>query len=185
MTIYTAIRPLTGIEFQRMVEEGLFDEDARIELLDGRIHEMAPVGIPHTTIVKRLILHFTDLFHRQYLIQVQDPIALTHDSHPQPDVALLRWRDDVYADHLPTPSEIVLLVEASDTSLDVDLNVKVPRYAAAGIPETWVIDVNRAILHQFHTPTPEKYLYQKSFQRGDSMTTTLGVTIQIDAILVT
>ena len=95
MTIYTAIRPLTGTEFQQMVEDGLFDEDARIELLDGRIHEMAPVGIPHSTIVKRLILHFTDLFHRQYIIQVQDPIALTRDSQPQPDVALLRWRDDV------------------------------------------------------------------------------------------
>ena len=79
----------------------------------------------------------------------------------------------------------MLLVEVSDTSLDVDLNVKVPHYAAAGIPETWVIDVNRGTLHQFHTPTPGGYLYQKTFQRGDSMLTTMGVTIQIDAILVT
>ena len=124
-----------------MGETGLFGEDARVELLDGEVIEMAPIGSPHAGGVNRLNRLFTAAMGDRALVAVQNPVRLDRHSEPQPDIAVLRPRPDSYAGSHPTPAEILLLVEVSDATLAFDRERKAAAYARAGVPEYWIVDL--------------------------------------------
>jgi Uma2 family endonuclease len=134
-------RRFTVDDYYRMAEAGILRADERVELLDGEIVDMVPIGPAHGGCVKRLNLHFRQLGDRA-IPAVQDPVRLSATSEPEPDFMLLRPREDIYADSHPTPADVLLLVEVAGASLERDQRVKLPLYAKAGIPEVWLIDLS-------------------------------------------
>jgi Uma2 family endonuclease len=143
-----------------MGDAGVFRPDARTELIDGEIIEMAPIGAPHAGITKRLI----DIFARQIgnaaIIDAQDPVVLGTSSEPQPDLALLRPREDFYVKSHPRSGDVLLLIEISDTTLTYDRDTKIPLYAQAGVREVWLIDINGRHLDVYRQPEEGRYTTQ-------------------------
>ena len=140
-----------------MGEAGVFAPDARLELIEGEIVEMAPIGSPHAGAVKVLLRLFARLAGDLAIVSVQDPLIVGNLSVPQPDVALLRPRADSYARSHPAAPDVLLVVEVADTTLKFDLGTKTPLYARAGIAEAWVLDVQERALHVFRDPAPSGY----------------------------
>ncbi len=145
-------------EFHRMGEVGIFREDDRLELIEGELVRMSPVGSRHAACVKRLVDLFLPLqAGRRVLLGVQDPVLLDDRTEVYPDVVLLRWRADYYASGHPGPEAVLLVVEVSETSLAYDREVKVPLYARPGVPEVWVVDVEGRALWVHRMPEREGY----------------------------
>ena len=138
MSVKMQRRLFTVQEYHLMSEAGIFGENDRVELIEGEILEMAAISPRHASCVKRLIGQFRQIPEELAILGVQDPIQLTEKTEPQPDVVLLHPRADYYATAHPIPSEVLLLVEVSDSTVDFDRDVKVPNYARSGIREVWL-----------------------------------------------
>ena len=123
-----------------MAEAGILAPDERVELLDGEIIVMPPIGNWHASNVDLFTNTFPAQLYGRAVVRVQNPVRLDGNSQPQPDVMLLRWRDDFYRDGHPGPADVLLLIEVSDSSVDFDRNEKLSAYAAAGIPEVWIVN---------------------------------------------
>lgn len=169
MAVPVLRRRFTVDEYHRMAEAGILAEDDRVELIEGEIVEMSPIGSRHAACVKRM----TSLFYRQVgqkaIVSVQDPIRLTERSEPQPDLALLRLRPDFYAKAHPGPEDILLVVEVAETSPDYDRTVKLPLYAQARIPEVWLVDLAGEGVEVYRTPTPQGYREVQHARRGQRL----------------
>jgi Uma2 family endonuclease len=159
MTVEPARHRFTVHDYYRMAEAGILHEDERVELLDGEIIEMTPIGSRHSSIVERLNWLFSQrLDLTQTLVRVQDPIRLSPNTEPQPDIAIVAFREDFYRLRHPGPDEVLLLIEVADSSLLYDHEIKVPLYARAGVPEVWVINANASLLDVFRQPSSSGYL---------------------------
>jgi len=139
MAVQVLRRRFSTEEYHRMVQAGILHEDDRVELIEGEIVEMAPIGSYHASRVILLNRLFSQRVGERAIVGVQSPIHLGEHSEPQPDIVLLRPRPDFYANSHPSPEDILLLIEVAVTSLDYDREVKVPLYARAGIGETWLV----------------------------------------------
>lgn len=159
-------------EWQEMGSLASFGADARIELLDGEIVDMAPIGKRHAFTVGWLVRHFVSVLGDRAVLWPQNPIRLDDHSEVQPDLALLEPPIERYREHYARPKDVLLLVEVADTSLAYDKR-KSKRYAAAGIPECWVADVNAEVVHVLAVPTPGGYQSQRTVRRGDTIRVTL------------
>lgn len=148
---------VTAQEYLRMGKTGVFAPDARLELIEGEIFEMAPIDPPHAgaviTLTRLLVLRAGE----EAAVSVQLPVIASELSVPQPDCALLRPRRDDYSNAHPGRGDILLAIEVADTTLRTDLRIKAPLYALAGIPEYWVVDVNKKHVHVFRDPAPKGY----------------------------
>ena len=152
-------RPFTVEEYHALGRAGILDEDSRFELIDGRLIAMSPIGTPHLFTVNRL----TDVFARRLYalepvparLSVQNPVRLAGHSEPQPDLALLKPGLD--ETQTPTPEDVLLVVEVADATAGYDRRVKAPRYAAAGIPELWIVLVRERTVEVHRRPGPEGY----------------------------
>ncbi|GAA5334404.1 MULTISPECIES: Uma2 family endonuclease [Thermus] len=154
-------------DFHRMQEVGILPEDARVELVQGEILEMSPVGKRHMAALKRLMDKLFPLQQaRKALLQIQDPLRLFPDTEVQPDLVLLRFREDFYGERVPETQDALLVIEVAETSLDYDLRVKVPLYAKAGVPEVWVLDLTRDRLHRYSEPQGGAYRFQQVLEEG-------------------
>jgi Uma2 family endonuclease len=152
-----AKRRFTVEEYHRMAEAGVFPPQDRLELLGGEIIEMSPIGKAHAVCVDRLTRRFVEIAARRAIVRVQNPIQLGPRSEPQPDLALLRPREDDYAGSHPGPTDILLVVEVADTSQDYDRGNKIPAYAEAGIPEAWLVDLRARAFEIYREPAPGGY----------------------------
>lgn len=119
-----------------MAAEGAFAPTDRVELIDGEIFNMSPIGNIRARCVDFLNRYLSKIAGTEYIIRVQNPIVLDDDSEAQPDISILRYRDDFYKSETPRPRDVLMVFEVADTSVEFDRNIKLPRYAAAGIPET-------------------------------------------------
>jgi len=138
-------------EYHRMGEVGILHEDDRVELIEGEIIEMTPIGSRHAATVARIHHFFSTRLGDRAVIWVQNPLLLAHfESEPQPDVILLAHRTDFYAGALPEPPNVRLLVEVADSSLAYDRRRKFPLYARAGVGEAWLVDLeaSRVEIHR-------------------------------------
>jgi Uma2 family endonuclease len=149
---------VTVAEFLRMGAARVFGADARLELIEGEILEMAPIGSPHAGSVNLLAAAFSARSADRFVVSVQNPVALGERSLPQPDVALLEWRKDGYTSGHPTPEDVLLIVEVADTTLDFDLGPKARLYARSGIRELWVVDVAQQVVHLCREPGEQGYI---------------------------
>lgn len=148
--------PISAAEYLRMGEAGVFAPEARLELIEGEIIEMAPIGSPHAGCVNKL----TRLFIQRAadaVVAVQNPVIISNLSVPQPDLALLRARADDYASSHPQTADVLLMVEVADTTLEFDLGRKATIYARCGIAELWAVDVNGRAIHVFRAPGVDGY----------------------------
>jgi Uma2 family endonuclease len=159
----------TVADFARMAEAGIFAEDDRVELIDGEVCVMSPIGPRHAAIVKRLNALMSRQIVDKAIISVQDPIQLTDYTEPQPDIAVLRPREDFYAPALPVPADVLLVVEVAETSLAYDREEKIPRYAQALIPEVWLIDVERETVTQYTHPDGIRYHGEHTLSRDQRL----------------
>ena len=147
---------LTIAEYHRLGEIGIFDEDSRVELIEGDLIAMPPIGEQHAGHLD----HIARSFFRQItqgIVRVQSPIQLGDHSAPQPDLTVLRYREDFYTRSHPHPEDVLLLIEVSDSTLHYDRDTKVPLYARAGIPEVWLLDLVNRRLEVYRRPSPEGY----------------------------
>ena len=159
-------------EFARMGEAGLFTEADRVELLDGEIVAMTPIGALHAGLVSRLTeLVVTCLAGKAY-VGIQNPVRLDHYTEPQPDLVVARRRTSFYTDRHPEPGDILLVIEVADSSLRYDRLEKVPRYGRAGIPETWLVDVEAVAVTVYTEPGPHGYANRHVRHRGDEIIAT-------------
>lgn len=166
MSVELLRRKFTVREYHLMVDAGILGEDDRVELIEGEIIQMAAIGKCHATTVRRLIRVFRRLPEDRVTLDVQDPVALTPRNEPEPDIVLLRFREDDYATAHPTPADVLLLVEVADSSIDYDRQVKIPIYARAGIAEVWIVDLTRDCLTVYREPTGDGYGFQQDFDLG-------------------
>ena len=129
-------------DFHRMAEVGIFGPELRVELIEGEIIDMAPIGRRDQSCVDRLAALFFDALPEEgAIVRVRGFVRLSGISKPWPDIALLRPDPDFYAEREAGPADVLLLVEVSDTSVPYDREVKVPLYASCGIPEVWIVDL--------------------------------------------
>ncbi|MBW4664402.1 MAG: Uma2 family endonuclease [Chroococcus sp. CMT-3BRIN-NPC107] len=162
-------------DYHHMVVAGILSEDERVELIQGEIVQMSPIGVRHASCVKRLIKLFSQSLGDRVIVAVQDPIELSSFSEPQPDLALLQPRGDFYAAGHPQPEDILLLVEVADTTIESDFAERtlceramtIPWYASSGITEVWLVDVNQQVVEIFREPTDNSYQSIQKFQIGE------------------
>lgn len=149
-----------------MAEAGILSEEDRFELIEGEICRMAPIGSRHAGCVNRLnhLLQGTG-----GILAPQNPAYMNQHSEPQPDVALLRWRDDFYASAHPGPEDILLLIEVSDSSSGLDRRKKVPLYARSGISDFWLVDLVKGTLEVHRQPSSIGYRDIRQLRKGDQI----------------
>jgi Uma2 family endonuclease len=140
-----------------MGEAGIFAPDDRVELIQGEIIDMSPIGSGHAGLVKHLIRLFTRALEDSIIVAVQDPVRLNDFSEPQPDLALLQYREDFYTKSHPRAEDVLLLVEVADTTLQYDTEIKLPLYARSGIPEVWLVDVEGREVVLYSHPEEGRY----------------------------
>lgn len=176
---------ITVEEYERMIAANVWPEDERLELIEGELVRMSPINAPHAAAVKRLAEMIKDQLGKRVLVGVQDPIVLDDQSEPEPDISVLRRRADYYANAHPSPADVLLIVEVSDTTLEYDRDVKVHLYARAGIPETWVVDLNGDRVIVFRDLEDGEYTRMESVRHGADITPTAfpDVTLRVDDIL--
>jgi len=135
------VRRLTVDEYMQMAQAGIIDEDERVELLDGVIVRMSPINPPHAYVVSTIAHVFDRLVPEGAAVRTQCPVQLSRYSLPEPDIAIVQGPLRAYARRHPEPGEIFLIIEVADSSLRKDRMLKLPLYATAGIPETWIVDL--------------------------------------------
>lgn len=178
-TLTTRQRPLTVDEYHRMAEAGILSEDDRVELLDGRLIAMTPVGPVHLHCVNRLVDLFAERLYaegpRPARLSIQNPIRLSDTSEPEPDLALLK--PEAPQDRTPVPEDLVLVVEVAVSSGDYDRDVKAPRYAAAGVPVYWVVDLEQAVVDVHRDPDGDTYAERIRYRRDDTLPLPAALTV--------
>jgi Uma2 family endonuclease len=172
-------------EYYRMAETGVLKPDARVELLDGQIIDMSPIGPFHGSVTKYLIQVFTDANHGKWILQVQDPVRLDDHSEPQPDLVLLKSSPDFYRKRHPQPEDVFLLIEVSDTTLITDREEKLPAYGRAGIPEVWIVNLANLTIEVYREPHFTGYGSKTILRAGDKASPAIfpDVTIDVSELL--
>lgn len=144
-------------DYHRMVDTGILSEQDRVELIDGEIVEMVPIGSRHAGHVKHLLRLFSEAVGDQTLVSVQDPVQLGEHSEPQPDIALLEPREDCYTAAHPTADDVLLLVEVAESSLDYDRRTKIPLYGRHRVPMVWLLNLVDRTVEVYQQPDQEGY----------------------------
>jgi Uma2 family endonuclease len=153
----TIIHRFTVSDYHRMAEVGILDEDDRVELIEGEIVDMTPLGRRHQARVDQLAELLIRALGERAIVRVQGSIRLGERSEPQPDLVVLRRRADFYADADAGPPDVLLVIEVADTSLAHHRDVKVPLYHRAGITEVWLVDLNGENVTVYREPGPRGY----------------------------
>lgn len=185
MSVSLLRRHFTVEEYHRMAEAGIFSEDDRMELIQGEIVMMTPIGARHASCVTRLTHFLVSRLGDRAAVWVQNPVRIGPDSEVQPDLALLRARSDFYHYAHPGPEDVLLIIEVADTSVESDRAVKVPSYARAGIPAVWLIDLPGGSVEVHMGPASEGYRDVRRFERGHSIPLNAfpEITLSVETIL--
>lgn len=174
-------------EYHRMAEFGILSEDDRVELVGGEIVEMSPIGSLHQAVVDRLNRLFTSSAGQNYIVRPQGPVRLDEHNEPQPDLALLRFREDFYEREHPGSGDALLVIEVSESSLEYDRNIKLPLYAGAGIPEVWIVDLAAGEVESHSGPRASTggYGTTRRYARGEEAVseTVSGLSLPVSGIL--
>ena len=163
-------RRFTVDEYYALEKAGILAADERVELLDGEIITMAAMGSRHAAGIRAFDELLGEALGRRVTRSVQCPLRLSHWYEPEPDIALLRRRDDAYAGHHPAPADVLLLVEVADSSVRNDRRRKLPVYALFGIPEVWLADLPAGQVEIHDQPTPAGYARTRVVRRDGCLT---------------
>jgi Uma2 family endonuclease len=158
---------LTVADFHRMADVGIFQEDDRVDLIDGEIIDRAPIGSGHAGTVMALNHLLARALGDRAIVLVQSPVVLPEHSEPEPDLTLLRPRQDFYRSGHPLPGDILLIIEVADTRVAYERHVKIQLYARHGIPEVWLVDLEDRRLHAYTSPSASGYLECRILQHRE------------------
>lgn len=176
-------------EYHRMIEAGVLDADDRVELVDGEVVEMSAMGAQHVNAVEYLDDELRGPLEGRARVRAQLPVTIPDFDEPEPDISVVRLRPDRYRGIKPGPEDILLLIEISDATLAYDVGVKMPRYASAGIPETWIVDLTARgdAIYRHSDPVPEEGRYRTvtRFGRDEHISSVVlpGLSLPVDEIL--
>jgi Uma2 family endonuclease len=167
-------------DYYRMAETGVLDPDARVELLDGQIIDMSPIGPFHGGVVKRLNRLFTRMAKGRWIVAVQDPTHVDDYSEPQPDLMLLKPSPDDYTSGHPGPEDVYLLIEVADSSLAKDREKKLPIYGRAGVPEVWVVNLVEETIEVYREPNFTGYGSRQVLSGRDTARVAAFLDVAVD-----
>jgi Uma2 family endonuclease len=184
MAVEFTRRAFTIHDYGRMLASGILTEDDRVELIDGEIRNMSPIGPQHAAIVTKVVRLLTSQVNDKAIISPQNPVQLNDYTEPQPDIAVLHYRDDYYAQAHPTADDILILIEVADTTLRYDREEKMPRYALAGIPEAWIINLSEQLIEQYTLPVKGQYTHMQKVLLGDTIVSPTFAGISLDTSFV-
>ena len=171
---------LTVEQYHRMGEAGVLAPDARVELIEGNVIEMAPIGTRHYAAVSRLTRLLVKALEDRALVSSSLSIRLDRMSELKPDLGIYKSRDDFYSTGLPTATDALLVIEISDIALDYDVRVKGPLYARHGVPEYWIFDLPARALRYFRTPRGDEYTHVTAVETPDVVTLPGPQGIRVD-----
>lgn len=178
-------RKFTVDEYHNFIEHGVFKPEERLELWEGEFITMSPIGKRHASSVDFLVEWLVEISQRRFIVRSQSPIVLDDLSEPQPDVCILQRREDFYRNTSATANDVLLAIEVADTTVKYDRDIKFPRYAANGIKEAWLIDLenNRVEIHS--EPTENGYSLVKILHHGQTAESTIlqEIKISVEEIL--
>ena len=156
-------------EYYKMGESGMFHPDERIELINGELCTMAPIGSKHAESVRRII----DLFYKadidDIIVSSQNPVHIDQLNELQPDIAMLKRKEGGYVNVHPEPKDVLVIMEVSDTTYSIDLNVKLPIYASGGIPVYWIINLRTRRIEVYEDPLDDDYHIRRIYKPGDAI----------------
>jgi Uma2 family endonuclease len=178
-------RRFTVDEYYRLAEAGILTSDDRVELLDGEIIDMVPIGSRHAAHVAKLDRLISSSLGDRAIVWIQNPIRLDRFSEPEPDIALLKPRDDFYASAHPGPDDVFLIIEVADSSLEFDRANKVPLYAEHGIPSVWLLNLQDEAIECFGQPRDGEYHSVQALSGDDDIEIeSLGLSFEADDLFV-
>ena len=160
-------RRISVDEYHAMGEAGILGLEERVELIDGEIITMSPIGPEHGASVDAGTYFLVSLIGNRAIVRVQGNVRLDEYNEPEPDFALMKWRDDFYRHQLPGPDDVLLIVEVSDTTLSHDRNVKLPLYARFGIPEVWIANIPARVVEVYRDPVDGEYTNSRVYRPGE------------------
>ncbi len=168
-TVTNGVKPhlITVDEYDRMIEAGIYTENNRIELLNGEIIEIMPKGTKHTSANSRIVRFFIKLFDEKVIVRGQDPIRLDDFSEPEPDIVLANWDEKEYSENHPTPPDILLIMEISDTTLAYDRDDKARAYSRNGIQQYLLLNLQNQTLEDYREPNADGYGAKRTYRSGD------------------
>jgi len=164
-SVAEVIRPLRRVEYDQLVALGAF-QDERIELLEGELVPMSPIGAPHSWAVQRLNRLLVLALEGRAGVRCQLPFAALELSEPEPDFVVVPSADDYHADH---PSEAYLIIEVSESSLAMDRGKKLRLYASCAVPEYWVVNLSESCIEVYTGPSPGEYSKLERYERGQAI----------------
>ncbi|PHN01274.1 Uma2 family endonuclease [Flavilitoribacter nigricans] len=167
MTVSVKKRLLDVEEYQQMFVAGILTEDEHVELINGEILEMSPIGNQHAALVDRINNYLAHHLYEKAIVRVQSPIILDHHSEPEPDLSVLSWQDDFYRDKHPGAEAVILLIEVADSSLEYDREIKLPAYATAKIPMVWIFNIPESCMEIYEQPISGKYTHRQILRAGE------------------
>jgi Uma2 family endonuclease len=169
MSVASPRYKFTVDDFARMGESGIIGHEERVELIDGEVRQMSPIGSLHSGLVNRLNRILTRQLGDRAVVTVQSPVILSDYSEPQPDLLVLKPRDDFYTKGHPRPQDVLLLIEVADTTLEFDRDEKIPRYAESQILEVWLVDALGREVSQYARPKGNRYQQVRAFEPGEEV----------------
>ena len=167
-------------QYHRMGETGVLSPHDRVELIEGEIIDMAPIGSRHAAYVRKLTKLLSIAVGENAQVSVQNPIQLGTNSEPEPDLALLRPQMDFYIDQHPSAVDVLLVVEVADTSQRYDREVKLPLYAQHGIPEVWIVDAEGKRISIYRSPIADRYEQHQSLDKPETVTLSALPSVEVD-----
>ena len=171
MATVNPTKHLTNLdEWRKLGEANIFPPESRLELINGEILDMAPIGFNHSGHLNRINKLFARLIPDDVIPSVQNPLQLGDFSEPEPDFMLLKSNADFYSSRHPIAGDVLLLIEVADSSLAFDQNQKLRLYALHGIPEYWLLNLNDSCLEVYRNPNGEVYAEKTTLHSGDTIT---------------
>lgn len=167
-------------EYYRMVETGVLPPDARVELLNGEIIDMSPIGPFHGGVTNYLNRFFSAAARDRWVVSIQNPVRLEVHSEPQPDLMLLKPAPDFYRKRHPQPDDVFLLVEVSDSTVEFDQAEKLPAYGRAGVPEVWLVNLNELTIEVYREPNFTGYASKTVLRSGQQASPAAFPEVAVD-----
>ncbi len=169
-------------EYYKMSEVGILKPGDRVELINGEIYEKSPIGSIHAAVVDRLTRLLNKRFYDDHIIRTQSPIGIDSNNEPEPDISILKFKENFYVSGHPGAKDILVIIEVADSSLRHDKQVKMPLYAFYEVPEYWIIDIATKQITVYVDPVGNGYSSQQIYGIGDEIIL-LGKTIVVSDLL--